>query len=373
MQQTPLPLPRRQPGMLRRWPRILLVLLNTPQSRGSCGQGPRPSLSFPTAVDCTGGKGRTCSLEPTEVPLARPRRSSSGVPPPCSQRGGGDKGAAERGAGLQTSTWGCELQALVAADVAAWPALQLFGPEGRGRVPKVLEEEPAAAAAPARLAVAPHSLQLPHHGLPLLLVCRLPAPRRRRGQALQRLQVCLRVVEQAVRRLAVSPGPSALLVVGAERFGRARVHHEPHVRLVHAHAEGNGRHENAHRSLPARSPAGGGGEAAPAAGRGRGAAGAESWKRRAQERRKGALALLLGEAGMVGERLNSPRPEQLRQMLAIALSMAVNDASIPLARPLGHQVQQLRLRVPPQRRQHVLLDDLVVQVRPVKWPHNTQW
>mmetsp|Transcript_41940 Transcript_41940/g.125437 ORF Transcript_41940/g.125437 Transcript_41940/m.125437 type:complete len:260 (-) Transcript_41940:1143-1922(-) len=81
---------------------------------------------------------------------------------------------------------------------------------------------------------------------------------------------------------------------------------------------------------------------------------------------EGALPLLFREAGVVGERLHSPRPQELRQVLAVALALAVHDAGVPVADALGHEVEKLRFRILPEGGQDVLRDDLVVQVRPVE-------
>ena len=53
-----------------------------------------------------------------------------------------------------------------------------------------------------------------------------------------------RVQEDAVRRLAVPPGPARLLVVGLQAFGHVVVDHVADVGLVDAHAEGVGGHHH---------------------------------------------------------------------------------------------------------------------------------
>jgi hypothetical protein len=60
------------------------------------------------------------------------------------------------------------------------------------------------------------------------------------------------VEEACVRLLLVTPGTSDLLVVGVERRRRVGVQHPAHVRLVDAHPEGDGRGDDAHRSVEER-------------------------------------------------------------------------------------------------------------------------
>ena len=96
-----------------------------------------------------------------------------------------------------------------------------------------------AAAALHHLAVAEHGVQAPA----------ARAAVQRVGLALgqhlaQQHHVLQAVAEPGVGGQAVAAGAAGLLVVGLERLRQVEVRHEPHVRLVDAHAEGDGRHHD---------------------------------------------------------------------------------------------------------------------------------
>ncbi len=115
------------------------------------------------------------------------------------------------------------LQAAVAVAAAAGALLA-----------EIAQEHLAAAAR--GLAVAEHRLQL----LPVDVA--LPFARGvGAGQEAAQLADIVQPVEHVgLGRQAVAPGAAGLLVVGLEALGQVQVQHEAHVRLVDAHAEGDG-------------------------------------------------------------------------------------------------------------------------------------
>ena len=56
--------------------------------------------------------------------------------------------------------------------------------------------------------------------------------------------VAVGVEQHALAGQTVAPGAARLLIVAFERFGQVVVHDQPHVGLVDAHAEGDGRHDD---------------------------------------------------------------------------------------------------------------------------------
>ncbi len=111
---------------------------------------------------------------------------------------------------------------------------------------------------------------------------------------------------------AVAPRASGLLVVALDRLGQVQVGDEPHVRLVDAHAEGDGRDD--HQALLAQEPR--------------------------LVRRTGARV----QAGVVGHRLDAVAREELGGLLDRVAREAVHDARVPGVL-LAQEAQKLLLGV----------------------------
>ena len=129
--------------------------------------------------------------------------------------------------------------------------------------------------------------------------------------------------------LAVASRAPRFLKVAFDRLGHVHVRHEAHVRLVDAHAEGDGRHH--HDAVLT------------------------------QEHCLIASPLLCGKARMIGQRLDTAAREVLRNLLGRAAGQAVDDAAVTRMLVLD-EVEELLLDV-------ALVDDAVEDVRPVKARH----
>jgi hypothetical protein len=99
--------------------------------------------------------------------------------------------------------------------------------------------------------------------------------------------------QQRVRRKAVAPGAADLLIIALDRIGRIGVGDEAHVRLVDAHAEGDGRH---HDDALAR-------------------------KKRVLMRR----ALLAALPCVIGQRVEAEAAKIAREHIHLATRVAIND------------------------------------------------
>ena len=58
--------------------------------------------------------------------------------------------------------------------------------------------------------------------------------------------VAVGIEQHAITGQAVSPGAARFLIIALNGLGQVVVHHQPHVRFVDAHAEGDGGHHDLH-------------------------------------------------------------------------------------------------------------------------------
>mmetsp|Transcript_59701 Transcript_59701/g.187170 ORF Transcript_59701/g.187170 Transcript_59701/m.187170 type:complete len:380 (+) Transcript_59701:373-1512(+) len=114
---------------------------------------------------------------------------------------------------------------------------------GGPRVARVLAEvleQPGPPAAPAAAAVVLREVQTEDSALHALIPGHVPAEDR----ALPVDAIRGREQNQAVRRTPITASSPALLHVGLEARGEAKVHHTTHVGLVDTHAKGHGGHDH---------------------------------------------------------------------------------------------------------------------------------
>ena len=101
--------------------------------------------------------------------------------------------------------------------------------------------------------------------------------------------------QQRVRREAVAPGAADLLIIALDGIGRIGVGDEAHVRLVDAHAEGDGRH---HDDALAR-----------------------------EERVLMRRALLAALPRVIGQRVEAEAAKIAREHIHLAAGVAINDSA----------------------------------------------
>ena len=126
-------------------------------------------------------------------------------------------------------------------------------------------------------------------------------------------EISRRVEQHALGRQTVAAGTPRLLQVLLERARRAGVDDEAHVGAVDAHAEGDGRHHHF-------DPLG-------------------------EERLLDARALVVGQAGVVGERPHAPLGQPRGELLDLAPRRAVDDAAV--ARVARDDLEHLTRRLVP--------------------------
>ena len=157
------------------------------------------------------------------------------------------------------------------------------------------------------------------------------------GEELRQRRGRWQVEQRRPGRLAVPAGPPDLLVVRVQRVGRLGVEHEPHVGLVHPHAERAGRDH--HLDVAA------------------------------HERVLGRLSVLAGQAAVVVHGVDAVVPQHRGQLLGPAVGRGVDDAGAARLDPAGAGRQRRVVRAGPavdllvvglavQREQH-LPDHLV--------------
>ena len=132
-----------------------------------------------------------------------------------------------------------------------------------------------------------------------------------------------------VRGLAVAPRPARLLVVVLDALGHVHVHHKPHVRLVDAHAKGNGGHHDD-----------------PVLGK---------------ELLLAGCALLALESGMIGKGAHALLFEILGDLLGAIARIAVHDAALAAVLGANEREQLIPLAA--------LFGDPIPDVWPVKTRH----
>ena len=127
------------------------------------------------------------------------------------------------------------------------------------------------------------------------------------GEIVQLAPVALREEQHAVAGLPVASRASRFLVIALDRLGQRVVDHQPDVRLVDAHAEGDGRRHDRHVAVD------------------------ESLLR--------AAAGLRVEAGVVGQRGVAAGGQSFGEAFGLAPREAVDDGRLPS--PLVEQIHQL--------------------------------